>query len=103
MAEHGPPHRGRYMISNYFKIALRNMFSSKVYSGINILGLSIGLAGTILIGLFVLDELGYDKHFPDVERIYRVSRDFPPQGIRLAANAPQVAPLLLADFTEIEQ
>ncbi|MES2607062.1 MAG: ABC transporter permease, partial [Pseudomonadota bacterium] len=93
------------MLLSYLKIALHNLMASKLYSAINLLGLAIGLAGTLVIGLFVLDELSYDKHYADADRIYRVSRDFPTQGsgLYLAANAPLVAPLLKADFPEIEQ
>jgi putative ABC transport system permease protein len=91
------------MFKNYFKTTLRSLLSSKLYSCINILGLAIGLASTILIGLFVFDELSYDKQYADVERIYRVSRDFPEQGLQLAAAAPQIAGLLQEDFPGIEQ
>lgn len=90
------------MFINYLKITLRNLLNSKLYSTINLAGLSIGLASSLLIGLFVLDELSYDRFFKDSDRIYRVSRDFPKQGFSGAANAPQVAPLLRADFPEIE-
>jgi putative ABC transport system permease protein len=90
------------MFTSYLKIALRNLLGSKLFSGINILGLAIGLASTILIGLFVLDELSYDRHYADADRIYRVSRDFQDQNLYLAANAPQVAALLKQDFEEVE-
>ena len=90
------------MFANYLKVTLRNLWGSKLYSAINLLGLAVGLTATIMIGLFVLDELGYDRHYADADRIYRVSREFPPQNIFLAANSPQVAPLLEADFPEIE-
>lgn len=49
------------MLVNYFKIAWRNLWPHKLYSTINILGLSIGLASCILIFLFVKDELSYDQ------------------------------------------
>jgi putative ABC transport system permease protein len=90
------------MIVNYLKTSVRALLSNRLFSLINVLGLSIGLAGTIVIGLFVLDELSYDKHYEDASQIYRVSRDFYPQNLYLAANAPQVAPLLVEDFSEIE-
>lgn len=92
------------MNSSYLKVALRNLLASKLYSAINLLGLAIGLAGTMVIGLFVLDELSYDKHYNDAERIYRVSRDFANQNMYLAPNAPVVGPLLKQDYAdEIEQ
>ena len=48
------------MILNHLKIAIRNLWKSKGFSAINIIGLAIGLATCLLIMLFVLDELGYD-------------------------------------------
>ncbi|HTQ98922.1 MAG TPA: ABC transporter permease, partial [Candidatus Acidoferrum sp.] len=90
------------MFANYLKITLRNLLGNKLYSAINLLGLAVGLASTLLIGLFVLDELSYDKQWQDADRIYRISSDFPHQGIFMAANAPQTAPLLKLDFPEIE-
>jgi putative ABC transport system permease protein len=60
------------MIKNYLKIALRSLNKNRVYALINILGLSMGLAITILVFLFVKDETSYDKHWSGSERIYRV-------------------------------
>ncbi|MES2378162.1 MAG: ABC transporter permease [Bacteroidota bacterium] len=63
------------MIRNYFKIAWRNLVRNKVSSIINISGLAIGLACLILIGLYIKDELSYDRFFKDANRIYRVNLD----------------------------
>ena len=60
------------MIRNYFKIAFRNLIKNKVYSLINISGLAIGMAATILIGLWVADELGYNNHFENNETIAQI-------------------------------
>ncbi|MGD8778576.1 MAG: ABC transporter permease [Ignavibacteria bacterium] len=60
------------MFKNHFLIALRNLSRQKLYSLINILGLAVGLACTILIYLWVNDELSYDKFNEDGENIYRV-------------------------------
>ncbi|EAR14515.1 ABC transporter permease [Robiginitalea biformata] len=57
------------MLRNYFKIAWRNLWKNKVYSGINIIGLAAGMAVTLLIGLWVTDELDYNSHFPNRDRI----------------------------------
>lgn len=57
------------MLRNYFKIAWRNLWKSKVYSGINIIGLAAGMAVTLLIGLWVTDELSYNSHFENKDRI----------------------------------
>jgi putative ABC transport system permease protein len=58
------------MLRNYLKIAFRNLVKSKVYSAINIAGLSIGMACTLLIGLWVLDEFSFNKGYKDGDRIY---------------------------------
>jgi len=60
------------MIKNYIKVALRNLTRNKIYSLINIVGLSAGLAATILLFLYVRLELSYDKHFNEHDKIYRV-------------------------------
>ena len=60
------------MIKNYFKIAFRNLLKNKVYSIINISGLAIGMAATILIGLWIFDELNYDSHFKKKDTIAQV-------------------------------
>lgn len=61
------------MFKNYFNIAVRSLARYKFYSLLNILGLSIGLASFILISLFVVDELSYDKHIPGWEKIHRIN------------------------------
>ncbi len=61
------------MLTNYFKVALRNFKTSKVFSFINIIGLAIGLTCFILITVFVYDELSYDRYTADAKDIYRVN------------------------------
>jgi len=63
------------MIKNYFKIAFRNLQRNKIYSFINIAGLSMGLACAILILLYVKDEVSYDRFHANVKNIYRVVTD----------------------------
>jgi putative ABC transport system permease protein len=60
------------MIHNYLKVALRNLVKQKFYSLINITGLAIGLACLILISLYVIHELSYDKHHLYSKEIFRV-------------------------------
>ena len=90
------------MLSNYLKIALRNITGNPLFSAINIIGLSIGLACCIIITLFVQYETSYDKHWQDADRIHRVTRDFFSNNLRLASIAPAIAPLLQQDYPEIE-
>ncbi len=60
------------MIKSYFTTGWRNLIQNKGYSLINIGGLSLGIAVTLLIGLWVFDELSYNKHYPHYNRIATV-------------------------------
>ena len=60
------------MLKNYFKTAFRNLRRNKIYSFINIAGLSIGLACAMLILLYVKDEVSFDKFHKNVNNIYRI-------------------------------
>lgn len=64
------------MIQNYSKIAFRNLVKHPHYSAINIGGLAVGLACTILILQWVRDELSYDRFHPGAENIFRMNWDF---------------------------
>ncbi|WPU93617.1 ABC transporter permease [Mucilaginibacter sabulilitoris] len=64
------------MFKTYFKLAYRNIIKDKAYSIINISGLTIGLASSILILLWVQNELSYDKFHKNASQIYRVVSDF---------------------------
>ncbi|MBW1299077.1 ABC transporter permease [Aquimarina litoralis] len=61
------------MIRNYFKIAWRNLLRNKVFSTINILGLSIGVAACLLITLFIIDETSYDDQIPNKNNIFKLT------------------------------
>lgn len=63
------------MISNYFKIARRNLIKNKVYSFINIAGLATGLAVAMLIGLWIFDELSFNKSFENYSRFAVVKQN----------------------------
>jgi len=62
------------MWKNYFTIAFRNALKNKVYSAINLIGLSIGVTAGILIFLFLQQEISFDNFHPDKEDIYRLTR-----------------------------
>jgi putative ABC transport system permease protein len=69
------------MFRNYIKTAFRNLAKNKVYSFINIAGLSMGLACAMLILLYTKDEVSYDRFLPNVNNIYRiVSKQVGPDG-----------------------
>jgi ABC-type antimicrobial peptide transport system permease subunit len=61
------------MFRNYLKTALRNMQRNKLFTGLNIFGLATGLASSILIFLWVKDEMSYDRFNPNAARIFRLS------------------------------
>ena len=60
------------MFKNYLKVAVRNLVRQRFYTIINISGLSIGIAISLLITFFVVDELSYDKFHKDSDRIYQI-------------------------------
>jgi len=93
------------MFKNYFKVALRNLIKSKVFSFINVAGLAIGMACCIVILLFVQDELSYDKHHPNAERIYRVINERHADGNSsyMALTPPPMGPTLANTFPEVEK
>ncbi|HEY4335818.1 MAG TPA: ABC transporter permease, partial [Puia sp.] len=64
------------MLKNYFLTAWRNLIKTKGYSALNISGLAIGMAVTLLIGLWVYDQYTYDKFLPDYQRLYQVRRNY---------------------------
>jgi putative ABC transport system permease protein len=90
------------MFRNHLKIALRNLARNKVFSFINIIGLATGLAICLLIMLYVLDEISYDKHNNNLERLYRIANNTS-KGTQWAALAAPVAWGLKNDMPEIEQ
>ena len=91
------------MLRNYLKIAWRNLVRNKAFSAINIAGLSIGMATCLLIGLFVLDELSYDRQFEKADRIVRVVFRGTMNGekMREANVMPPVAQTLRTDYPEV--
>ncbi|RNC79550.1 MAG: FtsX-like permease family protein [Balneola sp.] len=68
------------LIPNYFKVALRQLYRQKGYSIINILGLAVGIATTILIMMYVKHELSYDTFHTNSDRIYRLINENPTSG-----------------------
>jgi putative ABC transport system permease protein len=93
------------MFKNYFRVAFRNLWKNKQFSAINILGLAIGLATCLLIMIYVLDELSYDRFNADAERIYRVDGDIRFGGTHylIATVAAPVGPTLKQDYPEVEE
>ena len=94
------------MIRSYIIVAFRNVLKSKVFSAINVLGLSIGLAACLLIFQFVSFEMSYDKFHEKLDRTYRVTNDRFQHG-RLIQHGtimyPTIGPTMAKDFPEIEE
>ncbi len=92
------------MILYNIKLIFRNLLKNKLFSIINILGLSIGLSASILIYLWISNELSYDKFHNDYERIYRIyfseSGEFP---ITLSNMPPGLIPVAIEEIPEIEK
>lgn len=92
------------MLKNYIKIAWRNLVKHKVYSAIKVGGFAFSIAACVLISLYILHELSYDKTYPDADRIYRIVGEFNDQGKVMRGTAFQ-APLskaIATDFPEVE-
>ena len=92
------------MFRNYLKIAWRNLVRNKTFSAINIVGLAVGLATCLLIVLFVLHELSYDRYHTHADRIYRMTTHGRVGGAEINA-APSGAPaasVLVRDYTSVE-
>ncbi len=92
------------MFKNYLKIAIRNIIRQKGYIFINVLGLSIGIACSILIFLFINYELSFDKYHEKSDRIYRVYIDgkIAGQEIQGAYTSSPLASTLKSSFPEVE-
>lgn len=68
------------MIKNYLKVALRNLRKHKGYAFINILGLAVGIAASVLIFLYISNEMSYDKFHEKADRTYRITADWSNNG-----------------------
>lgn len=93
------------MLKNYLLVALRNLWRQRGYTLINIFGLTIGLASTIFILLYVINELTYDRFHEKSDRIHRIwiSGTMPATEMRHAVTSPPMAEALLNDYPEVEQ
>jgi len=89
------------MIRNYIRVAIRNLFRQKAFSIINILGLSIGLACSIVIILYVKHELSYDAFHHNAETIYRITADA--GDIRVAISPAPMGPTLQSEYSDIKE
>ena len=93
-----------HMLKNYFLVALRNLKKHKVFSLINICGLSVGLAVFWLMALYIGDELSYDRQSVNADRLYRVVHQaaWSNGSFHLAPTSAPFGPALKKDYSEIE-
>ena len=94
------------MVRNYLSAALGNIGRNGLYAGITILGLAVSFAAAILIGLYLRDELTFERFIPGHERVYRVEDDLTLPGAKpqaLDQTTATVAGDLKLDFPEIER
>jgi len=92
------------MIKNYLKIALRSLLKQRVYTGINVLGLSVGIASCLLIALFVIDEFSFDRFHDHADRVYKIwlERKYPNHKTNYAIIPHSYAEVIARDFPEVE-
>lgn len=93
------------MLRNYFKIAWRNLTKNKVFSFINIIGLSVGLTCCMLITLYILNETSYDRYQKNADNIYQVGTEFIGLGnFKKLPNTPAaMGEMMKQSFPEIQQ
>ncbi|MCO4291834.1 ABC transporter permease [Solitalea sp. MAHUQ-68] len=93
------------MLRNYIKIAWRGFKKNKTFTFINVFGLATGLTSCLLIALYLNNELSYDKHYKNADRIYQLNTVFVKDG-KESASATAAAPMaktMQEVFPEIEQ
>ncbi|KQS33511.1 ABC transporter permease [Dyadobacter sp. Leaf189] len=92
------------MLKNYLKIAFRNLWKHKVFSFINVMGLTVGMSACFLIFLYVSFELNYDAFHSKGDRIYRLVTDIktPSETINTSSTSWAFAPAIAADLPEVE-
>jgi putative ABC transport system permease protein len=91
------------MIGSFIRIALRNLARHRLYTAINVGGLALGLACTILILLWVRDELSFDRFHRDAGSLYRLNWDFKWNGNEGVGpgTPPPLAAALVRDIPEV--
>ena len=93
------------MFKNYLKTALRNLRKNKLYSAINIFGLTVGLAACLLIGVYINHELSYDKFNVNANRIVRATMEYSQAGTvnTVATTGTKVGPQFKRTFPLVQE
>ena len=91
------------MILTYFKIAFRRLQKSRLYTLINLVGLTVGISSCLLIGLFIINELSYDRFNKNADRIVRMTMQFGEGGKeKFALTGTKAGPQLQRTFPQVE-
>ena len=93
------------MLKNYLKVTLRNLVKFKTYLLVNIFGLSLGLACTILAAVLVLNENSFDRFHTKAEHIYRINKYYTNDGgvtNKSAESSGLMGPQMLSEFSEVK-
>src|SRR5579863_5258576 len=92
------------MLKNYLKIAWRNLRKNKTFAIINIVGLAAGLSCFLLITLYVLDELSFDKFYKNADRIYRINAHirFGGADLNFPFSSDMMGQILKKDYPQVE-
>lgn len=90
------------MLQNFFKTAARIILKQRSYALINFIGLTSGIALTLLIVAYVRSEMNYDLVHEKIDRLYRIKYKAP-NGLELASSPPPVAPAMKDFFPEVEE
>lgn len=93
------------MFRNYLNIAIRQLRKQKMYALIKIGGFALSIAACILIALFISDEVGYDKFYPNQHNIYRLYGSYSVNGKLLQGVSvmPPMAKALKEGYPEVEK
>src|SRR6478672_2928716 len=93
------------MFRNYLKTAFRNLRKNKLYAAINIFGLTVGLAACLLIGVYIMHELSYDKFNTNANRIVRATMEYGSAGTinTVATTGTKAGPQFKRTFPAVEE
>src|SRR5687768_15953800 len=93
------------MLKSYLKVAFRNILRHKFYSVLNISGLACGLTASILIGMYIYDEITFDKFHKDYQNIYHVGTRLRVVGQELitTSTCPPLAPAMVPQIPGVEK
>lgn len=93
------------MVRNYLKTAFRYLLRQKGYTTLNIIGLTIGIASSLIIVLYLYNELSYDEHHKKADRIYRISSDIreTDDAFKWAVTQNPLGRKLVSEFAEVDQ